>query len=330
MCLHPITVRYSNSTTGPTGSRTALVPCGKCPECLRAYQSAWTVRLLHHLRAKQYGVFVTLTYSDENVPYKIDPLSGEVFPTVCKSHVQQFLKTCRRTFLSATGKKITFFLTSEYGPRTLRPHYHAVLFSVTLDEWNRYFAPYWRSRYGFTTESAISAASPKSFRSCRYVAKYCSKGMFENPRVSDGLVDPTFHLISKGIGKSYLTDETINYHLSKSFDSRFDSAHRPTDGYLNSLKGTLRVNVAGFDYKVPRYYKEVLFGSRKGLQSAYADYLSKESLRLRDEKFGLVQSDGKPNHEAYKIALDTDISETVQREKNAKTALVRQYDKSKL
>lgn len=31
-------------------------------------------------------------------------------------------------------QKFTFFVTSEYGPRTLRPHYHGVLFGVTAKE----------------------------------------------------------------------------------------------------------------------------------------------------------------------------------------------------
>lgn len=326
VCTRPISIRYSNAYTGPTGSRSILVPCGKCAECLKAYQSSWTVRLLKHLQSVGYMVYFTLTYNDSSVPLRTDPLTDEKYPSVDKSSMITFLKSFRKRL----GHPCSYFITSEYGPRTLRPHLHGLLFSVSEFEFKTLFESYWNKQYGFTKSAFIRLTDSLAFKRIRYVCKYCSKGMFENPRVTDGLVDPTFHLISKGIGKSYLTDENINYHLSRSTRPGFVGFNKPSDALLSSLDSSLKINVAGFDYKLPRYYREAIFAKSKTLQSAYQDHVLQRSMLLRDDKFGLVLPDGSPNHEAFKIALDSDMREEVQREEDAVRSIVQSLDKSQI
>lgn len=326
MCTSPISVRYSNSKTGSTGFRSILVPCGKCAECKKAYQSAWTVRLMKHLQSVGSVIYFTLTYNDASVPKSRPFNDDEVYNTVDKKSMITFLKSFRKRL----GHPCTYFITSEYGPRTLRPHLHGLLFSVSEFEFKTLFEKFWNKQYGFTSYSVLRYTDPLSYRRVRYVCKYCSKGLFENPRVADGLVEPTFHLISKGIGKSYLTDEHVNYHLSRSLRNRYDGPNRPSDSFLNSLDSSLRINVAGFDYKLPRYYREAIFKKSPSLQSAYQDHLLQRSMLLREQKFGLLQSDGKPDHEAYKNMFDSDLRETVQRKENAERSLAKEYDKSAL
>lgn len=62
------------------------------------------------------NAFVTLTYSDDNLPK-----DGSLNPR----HVQLWLKKLRK---EAEPARIRFFLVGEYGDRTQRPHYHAALF----------------------------------------------------------------------------------------------------------------------------------------------------------------------------------------------------------
>lgn len=128
---------------------------------------------------------------------------------------------------------IKYFITSEYGPRTHRPHYHGVVFGVTYEEFKECFANDWKERFG---DIDFSIYDP-SRGSMLYLAKYCSKGGYEHPYCAkdffyhDGeyhskdyekciedfgvnlpLVNPTFHLISKGIGVSYCFNKEIqNY-----------------------------------------------------------------------------------------------------------------------
>jgi len=61
MCYQPITIKT------PQGYKE--VPCGKCLECLRKYQSDWSNRMYEELKAHNgKAVFFTLTYDEQNVP----------------------------------------------------------------------------------------------------------------------------------------------------------------------------------------------------------------------------------------------------------------------
>lgn len=62
------------------------------------------------------NAFVTLTYSDENLPE-----DGSLRP----KDVQLWLKALRKAIEPA---RFRFFLVGEYGDRTSRPHYHVALF----------------------------------------------------------------------------------------------------------------------------------------------------------------------------------------------------------
>lgn len=63
MCYSPLTIL--NQKTGKYG----LVPCGKCLECVKSQQNQWQARLEEEMHAcSGRSFFITLTYSDENVP----------------------------------------------------------------------------------------------------------------------------------------------------------------------------------------------------------------------------------------------------------------------
>ena len=115
-CINPITITNKASI-----SQEAMeVPCGKCIECRIHQRKEWSLRLLHEMAYHERSVFLTLTYSDENLP---DDLS------ISKRHLQLFLKRLRKQ----SGRKgIKYFATGEYGESTQRPHYHAIVFGVGL------------------------------------------------------------------------------------------------------------------------------------------------------------------------------------------------------
>ena len=123
-----------------------------------------------------------------------------------------------------------YFITSEYGPQTLRPHYHGVMMGVTEEMFRDVFLPYWRDKYGSGSKRSVKFSVYDSEKGgALYIAKYCTKGSFEHPLCSRSLHDrngrtylfkdyvkcndwfgldlplclPTFHLISKGIGIRY-------------------------------------------------------------------------------------------------------------------------------
>lgn len=323
MCYNPITITVKEpNATG--GLRRVAVPCGKCMACLKDYQNAWSIRIQEEFRRFGYGYFFTLTYNNDNVPVVVDADSGRLYQSVFKPHVQDWLKRFRTRLLRANGKakEIKYFVTSEYGPRTLRPHYHGVIFGVGDIDF-RLLLNDWTSRYGYATYKLIPA------RCCggasRYVAKYCSKGFFKNPYEEQKIVRPTFHLVSKGFGLSYV-DRMKEYHLADG-----DVLNKRLDRYYSLVGDRSRIFVGQFGYKMPRYYRNKIYGEKTRLSRKVADYLHSESDKLRDSSLERIQSERLCSYgEATYLLNMQDDCERLQREKELHSSLANDYDHSKI
>lgn len=97
------------------------VPCGQCTACRLNRSREWSVRVCREAELYDDVCFLTLTYDDEHLPdYK----------TLVREHPQKFMKRLRRSL----GKPVRFFGCGEYGGQTERPHYHIILFGVSVDD----------------------------------------------------------------------------------------------------------------------------------------------------------------------------------------------------
>lgn len=81
--------------------------------------------------------FVTLTYNDDNLPNPSNDNFDDEWShfrhnsTLSKRDIQLFLKKLRRHYdYNFNHKGIRFLLVGEYGPKTNRPHYHAIFFNL--------------------------------------------------------------------------------------------------------------------------------------------------------------------------------------------------------
>ncbi|WGL31487.1 replication initiator protein [Dipodfec virus UOA04_Rod_1109] len=105
------------------------VPCGKCEQCLKVKARDWSTRV--QSMAKDYRLyFFTLTYSEKFVPRN---KYGDRI--VSSEDITKFFKRFRINLARDYGKShlfdsrgIKYILCSEYGPNSLRPHYHCILF----------------------------------------------------------------------------------------------------------------------------------------------------------------------------------------------------------
>ena len=183
-CVRPILVRGN------------FVPCGKCPNCLANQRQEWIFRLRSEYMACKFGLFVTLTYNDENYP-----ATG-----TSKEDVQKFLKRLRK----ALGmRSFRYFIVSEYGDHTQRGHYHGLfffqeacslgigeeLYNVFVKAWNKGFL-----KFGNIEEGSIV-----------YCTKYCLKQSptpFYYSKSKEKYLECTkpFRLMSRmpGIGEYYI------------------------------------------------------------------------------------------------------------------------------
>lgn len=124
------------------------IPCGQCLGCRLRRSKDWAVRIMHEAQMHQVNSFVTLTYSDEHLP-----ADGSLHYV----HFQAFMKRLRQAAIhsqagirsfgpwagpsgcssqssGSAASRIRFFMCGEYGPSTLRPHYHACLFNVDFTD----------------------------------------------------------------------------------------------------------------------------------------------------------------------------------------------------
>ena len=83
-----------------------LVPCGRCVACLANKQNDWAVRLLAELQDSLYAHFLTLTYTDHDLPR-----SEEGHSTLCRRDVQLFMKRLRKRCSTLGINNIRYFFT---------------------------------------------------------------------------------------------------------------------------------------------------------------------------------------------------------------------------
>ena len=205
-----------------------LVPCGKCYACKLKKSNDWSIRLheeFKHWNAK--CLFITLTYEDSQLNYY------KGLPVLYKRDVQLYIKRLRHYV-----DKLTYFCVGEYGPTTLRPHYHAIIFGLDMSSYDD-IVNAWKK--GFITCSPVSSGR------IAYVAKYSLLPSSLPSILMEKEVKP-FMLCSKGIGISFL--ESPQIHSSYQADLHT---------YYNDN---------GFKKSLPRYYKEKLFTEEQRKQFA--------------------------------------------------------------
>lgn len=186
--------------------------CGVCPECLQKKSRIWALRA--GMEAKYSKAFMcTLTYDT----YKYDEhgnIIGENDPDrdlrVNKRDCQLFIKRLRKHF---ENQPIKYIIAGEYGHRTGRAHYHALIFGVSLDDCVFYkkskrgnviyksktLEKIWQgvrvaTKGGICTVDCLNP----SVACARYCTKYASK---------DAGVDDCFMLFSRGIGMRGLLEK---------------------------------------------------------------------------------------------------------------------------
>lgn len=175
------------------------MPCGRCNFCLSNKRADWSFRLFQEKKHAPSSHFLTLTYSEEHIPY------GDDCYSLCKTDVQLFIKKLRQ----ANGeKKLRYYTVGEYGTKTARPHYHSIMFGMSKDCESK-LQDIWSK--GFVHVGQVSDAS------IHYVTKY----VINHTQKVHGRVPP-FSLMSRrpGIGAHYLSTHKNYHHEARRYYSR--------------------------------------------------------------------------------------------------------------
>ncbi len=279
--LHAEDLYYENPAEYHT-----LVPCGRCMGCRLDRARVWADRMLLELRDNDYkAIFVTLTYDNDHLPRAYErkagyyPLSqaslsdqddyafcdylsdGELWvadaaglplppATLNVRDTQLFFKRLRKAF---PGRRIRYFLAGEYGPKSNRPHYHAIIFGLTLADFDdcailKYndlgqllfrsetFARVWGNGY--------CSLGVVNWNTCSYVARYTMKKVYRDDDPSayaDGRVPP-FCTMSRCPGIGLLHAEDLLSKGDKTFVRDDNGVH---EVYLGRpfIRSVLRTHI---------------------------------------------------------------------------------------
>lgn len=264
-CFNPIKVPLSEEAKQMRQQRLYLpleerfanyinVPCGKCAACLARKRSDWSFRLHHEVKCSSSCYFITLTYDDLNVPIETCA-DNKVHEVVSKEDVQLFMKRLRK---SIEPYKIRYFLVSEYGPKTLRPHYHMLLFNFPL-ELKHKLTDYVYSAWSF----GFIRCDPVTPARIHYVTSYCL-----DYALLPSYLPKNFMLCSRrpGLGSAYLdNDKFVKYH------------HDTLDGF-----GHISTNGTHIKTKLPRYLSDKLFSDdeRVEINNKFVEFHNEERSKL--------------------------------------------------
>lgn len=195
------------SFTHRSGWERLAVGCGRCDGCRADRALEWSIRCYHEASLYPRNSFLTLTY--DSAP-----------PALVKSDLQKFFKRLRHSYT------FRYFACGEYGEKTRRPHYHALIFGEDFlsgnvthisDELytNEAVAKCWG--HGLVSIAELNMAT------CCYVAGYVFKKIGDHE---------TFSVQSRrpGIGHDWL------------------------DRFSGDLTRTGSVTIEGREYPIPRRY----------------------------------------------------------------------------
>lgn len=190
MCASPRTITAKNRLKmwqrNPTEKlKPLIVPCGKCFPCLSNKRHDWSFRLEQEHRYSRSSLFVTLTYDRKHLPENW---------SLKKRDLQLFFKRLRKHELNS---RIRYYAVGEYGSKTGRPHYHAIIFNANEETVRKAWS------LGMVHVGKVNQASIK------YTLKYIVQ-----PDLKPHGKQPPFSLMSRayGLGLNYLTDNILRWH----------------------------------------------------------------------------------------------------------------------
>ncbi len=217
-------------------------PCGRCMPCRVHQQRKKLTRLLLEAMAHDCATFITLTYNDYHLPRK--DINDWVLPVLYPRDLTLFLKRLR-----TRRGKFRYFACGEYGTKTWRPHYHAILFGIPQTELEHedLLLKTWGMGHVSHAEGTVDRY--------KYVAHYTIKKMTqETDRKLDGR-PPEFMRCSRRPGLGYMAArrlaeyyetrggaEYLATHGDIAHTVRYDGKEYPLDEYmLAKMRGWLGI-----------------------------------------------------------------------------------------
>ena len=228
-----------------------LLPCGQCNSCRLRKARDWASRCENELVMHEKACFITLTYNDENLPLNgsLEPRDMDLFWKNLRWHIsteKMYCMTKQEVKLHGRPQPaIRYFYAGEYGERTFRPHYHAILFGYDLPD--KQFITDERGYPEYSSEFLDEVWSKgncrigsATFDSACYVARYIMKKQLGK--------DAEAYYKEKGWIPPY-SRQSRRPGLGKAFFDKYKDDMYNYDMYIGSKK---------MKVKPPKYYDKLL------------------------------------------------------------------------
>jgi len=165
--------RYWTRNPALASGEELSVPCNDCEGCRLDNARGWGIRSMHEAKMRDpYNCsFITLTYKKETLPYDC---------MIFKEEMQDFFKRLR---YYTGSNSLSYLYCGEYGGRTRRPHYHAIVFGENFLDKSRTYKIDKRGNRLWNSDLLDAAwqgrgygvVAKMTFKSALYVARYSLK-----------------------------------------------------------------------------------------------------------------------------------------------------------
>lgn len=253
----------------------SLLKCNKCLECKMDNAREWALRSTLHIKEEpENNWFLTITYTEKEVPKNINGMN-----TIKKQDLTDFLNKLRahqnREWKAGRLKnKPTFkyLAASEYGSRTLRPHFHLIFFGLELNDLektnkaNKIEQQYYISKtIDKIWNKGMHVIGEVSYDSAGYVARYTFKKQTKLD-YNNLQIEPETLRMSKGIGKPYFDKNWEKIY-------QYDKIHFMKDEKLMSTSP-------------PRYYDRQMkkIGEEDLLEQAQKQRIQNVKLKIYEQQ----------------------------------------------
>lgn len=296
-----------------------LIRCGRCVGCRLDKSREWANRCLLELQQHDSAYFVTLTYEDQFVPKVIRPGNQPVL-SLQKRDFQLFMKRLRKRI---EPERIRYFACGEYGGQTFRPHFHAIIFGLHLND----LVPYSKNGRGdvlylsdFLTscwakpvegkrQSCVTPlaeryvpfgrvlVSPVTYATCAYTARYTTKKLYgKEAKFYERMgIEPPCLMMSRhpGIGAGYYEShpDMLDYSFVSVSTEDGGKKFRSPKYFEKFLEEQLSEDDF-HDYKLQRQLdaQEAQLAKQTQTSQSYGDYLLSRERQLINRTKNLRRS----------------------------------------
>lgn len=184
------------------------LPCGHCVGCLLERSRQWADRCMLESTYHDSNCFITLTIDDYHL-YTMNPIyhandliwspldnlfsdqfdydgclvpQDKKYASLRKTDFQLFMKRLRKKLKQKYDITIRFFACSEYGTKSLRPHYHAIIFGYDFSDDRVLYKQNFNGDKLYNSKLLSdcwpfghAVIADCNWNTCAYVARYCLK-----------------------------------------------------------------------------------------------------------------------------------------------------------